>query len=313
MPDGSWDIASNPVIRAIPGLRFYETAAGPGGNSFKAYNLTVALATWRKPVVPAEVKREPKFMTLLNGQLTSATSIEQLHYLTQDPGYINIVKVLVPRVVNALNNLKGSVAAAEAPHPDQLATLQTCESAVKLALARATRISTSSDASQYGYVATLLKPPAPPGAAGGSEDDDLLTKVLDRCGDLPSRLPEAGIDVASIRTAQNDIETSFSQINQARAQDKAKSDMLFVRRTLNTLFRDTDLFSVGPVAIVDIAQLGPTALGVSGTRYGPGGGVRLELASTVNFTVGYARNVSPGPGEGSGAIFFAIGMRDLFH
>jgi hypothetical protein len=313
MPDDSWDIRSNPIIRAIPGLRFYDTPAGPGGNSFKAYNLTIALATWRKPVVPAEVKREPKFMMLLNGQLTSATSIEQLHYLTLDPGYINVVKVVAPQVVSVLNDLKNSAAAAEASHPDQLAKFQTCASAVKLALARATKIATASDASQYGYVATLLKPPTTPGAAGGSEDDNLLTKVVDRCGDLALVVPGAGINVGPVSSAQNDLETSFSHVNQTAAQDKAKSDMVFVRRTLNTLFHDADLFSLGPVAIVDVAEIGPTGPGVSGMRYGPGGGVRLELASTVDFTVGYARNVSPGPGEGSGAVFFSIGMRDLFH
>jgi hypothetical protein len=250
---------------------------------------------------------------LLNGQLTSATSIEQLHFVTLDPGYVNIVKVVAPQAIIALNDLKSSVAAAEAVHPDQLGKFQTCASAVKLALARANKISTSSDASQYGYVATLLKPPTTPGATGGSEDDNLLTKVVDRCGDLASAVPGAGINVAPISSAQNDIEASFSHVNQTGAQEKAKSDMAFVRRTLNTLFHDADLFSVGPVAIVDIAEIGPTGPGVSGTRYGPGGGVRLELASTVDFTLGYARNVSPGPGEGSGAIFFSIGMRDLFH
>lgn len=313
MPDDSWDIRSNPVIRAIPGLRFFDTAAGPGGNSFKAYNLTVALATWRKPVVPAEVKHEPKFMTLLNGQLNSATSIEQLHFLTLDPGYMHIVKDVAPQAIVALNNLKNSVAAAEAAHPDQLLKFQTCASAVNLALARANKISTSSDAPQYGYVATLLKPPATPEAAGGSEGDNVLTKVVERCGDLASAVPGAGINVGPISSAQNDIEASFARVNQAGAKEKAKSDMAFVRRTLNTLFHDADLFSVGPVAIVDIAQIGPTGPGVGGTRYGPGGGVRLELASTVDFTVGYARNLSPGPGEGAGAIFFSIGMRDLFH
>ena len=53
--------------------------------------------------------------------------------------------------------------------------------------------------------------------------------------------------------------------------------------------------------------------GLGGTRYGPGGGIRLELASVAHFTLGYAWNVNGGPGEGRGNVFFTIGIRDLFH
>jgi hypothetical protein len=89
--------------------------------------------------------------------------------------------------------------------------------------------------------------------------------------------------------------------------------MAFVSRTLKTLFHDVNLAAISPVVVFDIAQIGPTSPGLNGTRYGPGGGVRLDIASAVHFTVGYARNVKAGPGEGSGAIFFSMGLRDLFH
>jgi hypothetical protein len=39
----------------------------------------------------------------------------------------------------------------------------------------------------------------------------------------------------------------------------------------------------------------------------------VELASSATFTLGYAWNVDHKPGEGDGALFFAIGIRDLFH
>jgi hypothetical protein len=39
----------------------------------------------------------------------------------------------------------------------------------------------------------------------------------------------------------------------------------------------------------------------------------LELASYVNFTAGYAWNVNRQPGEGKGALFFSLGVKDLFH
>jgi hypothetical protein len=314
MPDDSWQILSDPVIRAIPGSRFFETAAGPGGDRFLSYNLTVAFAAWRRPVVPPEVNKDPQFERLLNGQITSATSVEQLHFLTLDPFYKMIVLSL-PDLLNALNGLNNSVLASPQAHAEPLAAkFQSCSSAIKMATGRATHAKSSSDASQYGYVATLLKPPPVKGAAGGDPDEDRLTKVVSRCGDLVSALgPASGIALDPVVKAQDTIEMEFGQINQGAAKKKATSDMKFVSQTLHTLFHEANLISVGPVAVFDVAQIGPTGPGVTGTRYGPGGGVRLELASSVNFTVGYARNLSPGPGEGSGAIFFSMGMKDLFH
>jgi len=57
----------------------------------------------------------------------------------------------------------------------------------------------------------------------------------------------------------------------------------------------------------------PRSGSIGGTRYGPGAGLRLELATTAHFTLGYAFNVRRGPGEGRGNLFFAIGIRDLFY
>jgi hemolysin activation/secretion protein len=105
----------------------------------------------------------------------------------------------------------------------------------------------------------------------------------------------------------------FNQIDQDTAQKKATDDMAFTRRTLNTLFNDVNIYSISPVFVFDIARIGPHSGPLGGTRYGPGAGIRLELATTAHFTLGYAWNVRQGPGEGRGNIFFAIGVRDLFH
>jgi hypothetical protein len=89
--------------------------------------------------------------------------------------------------------------------------------------------------------------------------------------------------------------------------------MAFTRRTLGTLFNEVNIYSVGPVFVFDAARIGPARSGLGGVRYGPGAGVRLELATVANFTVGYAWNVRRGPGEGTGNLFFSINVRDLFH
>ena len=109
------------------------------------------------------------------------------------------------------------------------------------------------------------------------------------------------------------MEAEFSQIDQKAADSRAKEDMALVRRTVNTLLRDTNVYSIGPVFVFDVARLGPKRAGLGGVRYGPGVGLRLELASTAHFTAGYAWNTRPGPGEGRGTMFFSIGLRDLFH
>ena len=282
MPDDAWQIRANPVIRAIPGARLFS------GDRFLSYNVTAAFAAWRRPVVPPEVSHNSKFAALLEGQIKSATSVEQLHFLTLDQHYKTIVSESLPEVVRALESLSSTTASKK------------CASAIKMAKARANSMQSAHDASQYGFLVTLLKPPS------GDPDEDRLTKVIDRCGD-------AGLDFTTLQSAQNKLEENFQHIDPDSAHDKAVADMKFVRNTLHTLFHGANLISVGPVAVFDIAQIGPTGPGVRGTRYGPGGGVRLELASSVNFTAGYARNLNPGPREGSGAIFFSMGVRDLFH
>jgi hypothetical protein len=109
------------------------------------------------------------------------------------------------------------------------------------------------------------------------------------------------------------LTAQFGQIDQAKAEKKANDDMAFTRRSLNTLFKDVNIYSISPVFVFDVARIGPRSGSIGGTRYGPGGGIRLELATTAHFTLGYAVNVNRGPGEGRGNLFFAIGIRDLFY
>ena len=307
MPDDSWQIRANPVIRAIPGSRLYQTQDGPGADHFLAYNLTAALGVWRRPLVPSEVNNDPDFANLLKGQLRTATSFTQLHYAATDPHYLNIVYEL-PSILSDLNRLNAAVSSAQHLHPDQFATtFKSCTSAIKMAIGRTTSARQSSDAQQYGLVSTLLK---------SDPDEDRLTKVIQRCGDqvlISAPVALSNRDLQPVIDEQNKIEREYALIDQKAAARKAAADIVFVRRALDTLFHDVNLFSISPVAIFDVVNIGSTLPGTKGTRYFPGAGLRLDLASAVNFTIGYARNLTPGPGEGSGAIFFSMGVRDLFH
>jgi len=308
MPNDAWRIRANPVIRAIPGSRFFQTAQGAGADRFFAYNLTAALSAWQKPLVPAEVRNNHELTDLLNGQITTATSIEQNYYAMKDPNYGKIVAEL-PVILSTLQALGPLVAAAQAAHTGQAAAqFKACASAVRTATSRTKSAAGSSGAQQYDRMVNLLTISAPQG-------EDRLTKVIASCDqDLNSALgPPKALDLTAVIAEQTVIEADFEAINNKAAEAKADADMLIVRRTLDTLFKEINLISVSPVFVFDIAKIGPAGPLINGTRYGPGGGMRLELANSVNFTFGYARDVNPGPGEGQGAFFFSMGVRDLFH
>jgi hypothetical protein len=125
--------------------------------------------------------------------------------------------------------------------------------------------------------------------------------------------PGIGTAATAVENVGAAILADFNSIDQKSAQQKATADIAFVSRTLKTLFNDLNIFSISPVAILDVASIGPTSNTFGGTRIGPGGGIRFELASSVNFTLGYARNLNHHPGEGTGALFFSINTRDIFH
>ena len=306
-PGDSWKIRANPVIRAIPANRFYLAADGAGAESFVSYNLTAAWAVWRKPLFPSDLSRDAGFTRLLNGQITTATSIEQNYYVSKDPHYKRLVSRL-PAVQKDLDELKTVVQSAETASGDQFAVeFKACARAIGFANSRVKSALCSKDGSQYGDVAALLPV---------DEKEDRLRGVLRACRDsLNSQLksPEVAASIASLDSEFQSVQADFQQIDQGLANRKATQDMAFVHRTLDTLIKEVNIYSISPVVVFDVAHIGPATSGLGGTRYGPGGGIRFGLASTVNFTLGYAWNPQHRPGEGPGAIFFSLETRDLFH
>lgn len=302
-----WQIRANPVIRAIPGNRFFQTVEGAGGREFFSYNLTVAYGVWRATLVPEELTTDDDFKSELEGAITTVTNTLQNYYSSKDPHYNNVVSQL-PAAQTALNDLKNAVAAAQASHPAQFADeFKACTRAVNGALRRINSAITPQGADPFGLIMSVLS---------DDPDEIQLLKVNQACEvDLNGPLNDASITAATSRveTLRKAMTAEFSQIDEERAQKKATADLAFTRRTLNTLFNDVNIYSISPVFVFDMARIGPRNGTFAGTRYGPGAGIRFELATTAHFTLGYAWNVKRGPGEGRGNIFFAIGVRDLFH
>lgn len=301
-----WQIRANPVIRAIPGSKFFRTPEGAGSRNFLSYNLTAAYGFWRKTLIPEELIADPDFNSQLQGSLTTVTSTLQNYYASKDPHFAKVVAQL-PAAQSALEYLKTAVAAAQTAHPGEAANLfKACTRAVGGAIRRVGSAITPQAADQYGLVMFLL-----------SEDPDeyQFLRVTQTCGALNESIRDPAIagGNARVATLRSEMLAEFNQINQTNAAKRAKADMAFTRRTLKTIFNDVNIYSIGPVVVFDVARIGPANGELGGTRYGPGGGIRLELASVAHFTLGYAWNVKRGPGEGRGNVFFSIGIRDLFH
>lgn len=300
-----WQIRANPVIRAIPGSKFFQTTDGAGGKDFFSYNFTAAYGIWRKTLVPEELTTDDDFKSELDGAITTVTSTLQNYYASKDPHYDN-VKSQLPAVQTALTDLKTAVTDAQASRANQFADLfKACTRAVNLGLRRMTEAISPTAGDQYSSILSVLDP-----------DDSELLKVNTACeGGLNGALQDATLRTATARfeTLRKGVTDEFSQIDQAKSEKKASADMAFTRRSLNTLFNDVNIYSISPVFVFDVARIGPRSGSIGGTRYGPGGGIRLELATSAHFTLGYAVNVNRGPGEGRGNLFFAIGIRDLFY
>ena len=302
-----WQIRANPVIRAIAGSKFFRTPEGAGSRSFVNYNFTAAYGYWRRTLVPEELITDPEFSTQLEGAMSSVISTISNYYASKDQHYLNAAAQL-PALQTALNDLKTAVTAAQTARPDVSTDLfKACTRAMSGALRRVASAITPRAADQYGLVMFLLS---------DDPDEVQLDKVNKACGtDLNPALedPAVAAAVARVTTLRTAMLAEFNQIDQTAAGKKAEDDMKFTRRTLRTLFNDVNIYSISPVFVLDVARIGPTGGGLGGTRYGPGGGVRFELASVAHFTLGYAFNVNRGPGEGRGNVFFTIGVRDLFH
>jgi hypothetical protein len=307
IPGESWQIRANPVIRAIPGNRLFRTADGTGGDRFFSYNLTASYELWREPLAPPDLTRDPDFVSTLQSSIDSVVAPQQVFHATKDAHYRKSVEQLLPKVSQSLSELKAAVQKAQNLRPGEFATqFKACTGAISTAVRRATSASQAHDVvQQYGFVQALLP-----------QDEDQLARVTKACitelnaalGSDPA-IAAAGASLDRIRT---DMNSEFQQIDQTAAARAAKADLAFPIRTLNTLLNEVNIYSLSPVFVFDVARIDSKTAGLGGVRYGPGVGLRLELVSTVHFTAGYAWNVRQGPGEGSGTVFFSIGLRDIF-
>jgi hypothetical protein len=306
-------ISSNPFIRSIPANRLAATTGGFGGTSFISFNSTLSLATWRFPLVPTEVTNDKDFPQQMQDAFTTSANLLDVGYQTQDRHYIAMVSNL-PKVQSVLADLKTAVTNAQKTATPKTADLfKECLRPIGFATVRAKDAQQHKGQPQYGEVSDLLQ-----GQSNQPSDPKAKTNLLNKIHEACVNQLNAQIKDATITDRANELdalhstmETEFGAIDRTVSHDRAKAEMTYPKATLNTLLYQVNLFSLSPVLVFDVAHLGP-ATSALGTRYAAGGGVRVDLVSHVQFTVGYAANPKRLPNEGKGALFFSMGLKNLF-
>jgi hypothetical protein len=123
--------------------------------------------------------------------------------------------------------------------------------------------------------------------------------------------PALAAGVAEVDTEGAKMFVFLNTIDHKAAATKAANDIAFVKRTLEYPLQRSEYLLHQACACVRCGNDRAGQRPPGSARIGPGGGVRFELASYVNFALGYAWNVNRQVNEDKGAFFF-IGARDLF-
>jgi hypothetical protein len=288
----SWTIRGNPVIRSLPANRFYRTRDGAGAQRFVSYNSTIAITTWRKPLIPTELSSDQDFKDAKDFALGSATDTLMFFYASEDKNF-ELARKVLPVIAKKLQVLRDAVSTT--PSPDA------CINLIDSAAINVDGAINNHPEIAWGFVDELI-----PG--GGSA----LGNVVSVCkeGTKEPSVIQAADDLG---VSVTDFEAAYNLIDQNAALKKAENDMSYVRRTLDTVIEDVNISSVSPLLVFDVARITPKSSDpFSGTRYGVGVGLRFALVDTIQLSGGYAVNVHRRPGEPSGAFFFSLTNRSLF-
>jgi len=133
-----------------------------------------------------------------------------------------------------------------------------------------------------------------------------LATIADDAKDL------LGPQAQQIRDSEGELRKVMDSLKRPPVEVRAIRDTKFTGRLLEVIFRELNLYSVAPFAMVDVARIGETqSLAFQRTRYAAGPGMRFSLVN-FNINAGYAFNVNKQPGERFGSIYFSLTVSDLF-
>ena len=304
----SWRIRAAPFIRSIPENQLNHLApdAPIGGENFFSANITVGVTTWHHPLMPQEIRTNPDFRGLLASELNSAQKTLESYWISQDKAVPDVLKVS-PEAIGAVRELRKNFDRVKDSVPDQLSDrFGECDFQVTLAEGFADILETDKNRSKrFIQMKSLI----------AENDDGSIDNLVSCITDLRALFGAAAADamVNEFKSVQDPARVALSKLDKAASQKKAARDMDFIRRTVNTVVDEMNFVSISPIAIFDMARIGPQASSAGGGfRYGVGGGARFTLLDTIRLDAGYAVNPEPKPWEGRGAAFFSLEVIPLF-
>lgn len=299
----SWRIRSGPVIRSIPQNRLNASSSlgDIGATSFYSVNLTASHTVWGRAIIPRELTADEGFIQGLNAQRNSLQNLIFTARLKNLPSMRQLVEQVAPLEAEAtkLNSLvKKLPPEGLDPVPDELQEA----------------IGELTDSLEL-FINVHL-----------GDKDNMPTRMQDMLSFLSDVITQTEALRLALRNAQltvlsEQVESSKNALSreQARLTEQfnridvtdidrlAREDTRLVNSVLDSFLNEINLFSLSPVAVFDVARIWPNR---SGTRFGIGGGVRMNIAN-FSLTVGYAVNPHPKFNEGRGAFFFSMDVTDL--
>ena len=298
----SWRIRSNPVLRSFPANRFSRAGQGVGAEEFFAYNLTGAVAVWRRPLVPREITAEQDFKDALDMELSVIPGLLAADRISKDQEFKQATQGL-PGLWDRLVGFEGAVNSVQVPGNLQ-AQHKMCRGRMAVAKVALRDFKTKKSAELLSLVNSMVDP--------GRE----MAKALKAClQDLNGPLGNAEIAArgGELRQQVEKVKGHFDTVDFKKYEAQAENETKPIRRVIDSILYDLNIYSVSPVFAFDVARIGECQPGTSGgVRYGVGGGLRLTLVKSVSFTLGYMVNRDRRPSEGRGALFFGLALRDLF-
>jgi len=304
----SWQIRAAPFIRSIPRNRLNRLSpeAAIGGQTFVSTNITVGMAVWNRPLMPEEIRENQEFHTILGGELKSAQKTLESYWISKDKA-VSDVLTASSQVIGEIHELRKVFDGAKSLVPRELSDRFTdCDFQLSLAEGFAKILETETNSSKRFIAMKGLI---------AESDDGSIDNLIGCISDLRVALGVEGADakIEQFKSVQRSARGALSKVDKSAAEKKANRDMVFIDQTVNSLVDEMNFFSISPIAILDMAKIGPQqALAGGGLRYGVGGGLRFTLLDTIRVDAGYAVNPNPKPWEGRGAAFFSLIVVSLF-
>ena len=304
----SWRIRAAPFIRSIPENQLNRLApdAPIGGENFFSANVTVGVTAWNRPLMPEEIRTNPNFRGLLASELNSAQKTLESYWISKDKAVPDVLRV-APEAIGAVRELRKNFNLVKDSVPDELSDrFGDCDFQVTLAEGFADILETDKNRSKrFIQMKSLI----------AENDDGSIDNLLGCITDLRALFSADAADamVNKFKSVQDPARVALSKLDKVASEEKAARDMAFIHQTVNTVVDEMNFVSISPIAIFDMARIGPQASSAGGGfRYGVGGGARFTLLDTIRLDAGYAVNPKPKPWEGRGAAFFSLEVIPLF-